>query len=208
MSLLNLAISPDASRALVSSDTIAVAPDGRRYHVTKLLALPHLHAVLGGRGAYFVILHVMGTACGAQSIEEAYEVMPKALTVAKAQAYQAADPALREEIDNTTIALVATQRTGNVVARVWGGFNGAACPVWEVPPGNAYLGPYYEELHDIKPLTRQEHERVARIQVAAALKAKPDAPIGGRLIVARIDGLDIGLREVCQLTNEEVSAWL
>ncbi len=53
MSLLNVAVLPD--RMFVATDSAASAGDGAPGHTSKLLPLPHVPAVLAGRGHVAVL---------------------------------------------------------------------------------------------------------------------------------------------------------
>lgn len=202
MSLLNIALSPGGQRAYLAVDTAAAdAGGGKLHHVTKLFALPHLHAVMGGRGLFLTLLWVFGEATVAPTLEDLCESIPLGIDAARAAREKLlldAPSSVTDEEAATTIAVVAWSE-GRIVARVWNGFEDSAHALYDVQ--SAYLAPNDGSLTGV-PLTPAEMEAVARKQVAMVRKDRPDYSIGGELILANIDERGISIRTLCNLDDQ------
>lgn len=207
MSLLNVSLNLEG--ALVAVDTEMVAPvDGTRAHGSKLLALPHLHAVFGFRGAQttFTALFMMLHASVWDDLDELLgylpSILPSAVEAAKAMVktdprFAPPDPAMLGELQ---LALVAwSPREERMIGHVFTqlvdgqGFQAERIRDYLIAPSD----PSIENLPD--PDTPATMERLARAQVALIKATDPGKAGGGRLLLCEITRRDITITQHCDL---------
>lgn len=203
MSLLNITVNPNRQRAIVAADTLAGGVGDGATHVTKLFAVPHLNAVIGGCGCAYLLHSVFLAATMLQSVEECREAVPQLLATAR-ETFSAmtrgveVSPLMRRQLSETSIAIVGYSR-GTISATVWNGFDDPAYAVHDIV--GSYLNPAVS-LADIgghDPLSALEMESVARLQVSMYRGTREGAELGGRLLAAEVTELGITIREIADL---------
>lgn len=192
MTILNAWVGED--KALVGVDTEILGPGGARHSVSKLLPLPHMNAVLAGRGPNLMLSMAM-TLCHASTAD--FDViaaaMPEILCVAHGMMLKAVNesPVLwggdPRQLDGVTIVFVGwspsrrrmvgfeyEQETPAV-----GFVAGELSPLHSAP-----LDPTLPQDPDLS--TRDGMTEYARLQTALLHKAQPEAAAGGRFILAQL----------------------
>jgi hypothetical protein len=203
---MTIAVYPNGQRATVSVDTYATLDD-KVFNMTKLFPVAHLHAVVLGCGLMSLLSVVSGYASASQSLDDLCNGIPGVVQHMREELAKAPDvpPGVLEQAAETVVAVVA-YAGDRVRARVWNGYADPAYAVHDVT--TAYFAPHSVELRGIVPLTLQEHERVAREQVA---RWRPRAKergmlLGGKLLYASVDEVGISVRELCDLEAPDAKA--
>ena len=215
MSILNILVR-STTRAEIFVDTFGRDVDltnGR--HLTKLFALPHLQAVIGGRGLAHTILSIGAVAAQAASLEALCDGIPGAMAWANAERRklpEGASPALDEQEAGTSIALVAWDGS-RVFCKLWNAYN-SRDPAHSIVDldktrSRSYFGPGGDDPSltvDSTSAGDAQMIALARRQVAYVReRLGPDAPIGGRLIGATLDRGRISMRTLADLETTDVS---
>ena len=204
MSLCNIALHPSGQRASVSVDTRATM-DGRQFSASKLFAIPHLNALVCGTGLMSHLNIIAGAASVTQTLDELCSSVPGFMQIVRDEIAKApsVSPDIIEQAAKTVIAVVA-YTGGRIVARVWNGYSNPNYAIHDIAPGKAYCAPFDDELRGVSPINPEEHERIARGQVARRCEEaeRKGMGIGGKLLYAEVSETGIRLREICDLDVE------
>jgi hypothetical protein len=201
MSLMNVLVRSDY--ALVGVDTDAVDLDGKHMHVSKILVLAHIPAVLAARGGFaffksaFNIAHENG-----MGLDELLAAMPQILCQLAASPAHADRKGFKEELAaagwstrlNRPLARAFKVSVEREVSSHDIEFATVSPPYWD-PPEEP---PPFESIEDMVA--------IAKAQAAYLKKRFPDGrqdgrPTsgGGRFIVARLSRHGLLIKERCDL---------
>ena len=233
MTLLQIHISRD--RALIASDSTTYSsdqgtpgadvyhwPDGQAVAVSKLYPLPHIRALLTGRGTNSVHRYAAEQLIYARDFDHAAELLTAALPRLPTLPGSYMGEPLRHEVHlvgwseaHGCMALAAWESSDGYAYRVqhcpnngWYRRLGPAIksPAWLFDPAQekrrqAELGPYLEAQRALEVCCVTTAAAYARAATAQAREDDPRAPYGGRLMVAEltrdemriVDAGDLGL---------------
>jgi hypothetical protein len=202
MSLMNIGVSPNRTRAIMCADTRAASHEGPT-EASKLWVLPHLHAVVGGVGLWLKVHMIANTAMMLQSVDALFDTMPAVMQQVDGQIEvmlpRGGRAPLSIEQQRTTVCAVIAWHNGQIRARVWNGFDDPAFAAHDI--GNSYLNPAVS-LADIggrDPLSDAEMEVAARLQVSTYRGTREGIELGGRLLAAEVSERGITVRTVADL---------
>jgi hypothetical protein len=219
MTLLNAHVVPD--RALVAVDT-ASSIGGRMCEVSKAFALPHLPAVLAGRGSLATLAGLASQLAILQSIEEASSWLDENLARVRAgiqQAYVQCGIDPERELEVVLVGYSAARRC--MTGTAWLREGGDEFRSYEITDGFPWIAPW-DDAEQGEPIVPDTPERAVELmeqQVRDAARytgavvggraviyeitpngvhimrgapLRPGAPIGGRLVAAELS--DHGLK--------------
>jgi len=197
MSLLNVWVSP--TRALLAVDTDAEMTGGMRISISKVVPLPAHRMVLACRGDLILfnqlVAFVHGSGGGVDELRHSIPVMADHL-VTQLEAMHNGQYRFRE----AEFALLGWSEADQCIR----GFaivrmpSDAAFQVSAIEPWR--IGPNADWKHlPPPPDCAETMEALARDQVRYMRAHHPDAPIGGRLLLAEIETTAIGVRELAAL---------
>lgn len=182
MSLLNAWIMP--ADAIVAVDTDGARDDGSRFATSKLLAIPHIRAVMALRGQLAVLGYLfLRCISGAfDSLDEMIDAMP--LLLADAEENVPSDLIVRTRIGNEIAVVGWSERHRKMIGKVFfkrddmQEFSAADIETFFVSPWNT-------SMPDI-PRTSAAVEKISRAQVRWMRETFPNAACGGALIAAHL----------------------
>lgn len=198
MSLLNAFVSKDS--AIVAVDTDAAREDGR-FATSKLLPIPHLCAVLASRGQLAVLQFVFIRTCGTgfssfdnlldsmdELLDDIAQTMPRELVVAL--------PGTRNA---DLLALVGfSERQGRMVGTQWIRRDGGP---YEPSEFTKLVAPWHPSLPQV-PMTAENIERIAWLQIGLMESEHPGGAFGGRLITAAVTRSSVAVSHRLTFTQE------
>ncbi|HKQ25449.1 MAG TPA: hypothetical protein VJT81_13490 [Burkholderiales bacterium] len=206
MSILNLFIGPE--KALLAVDTEGLLPDGSKASVSKMYALPHIHAVMGFRGHTLLMNCVYNSfsLIKIDSFDDFLEVIPKSWP----GTFKAAcDVAKQIRLDRSLIASMElvvvgwSQKRECLFGREFYQ-NTVAEGLVAKDIVDPYMAPWDESIASFRPFNVFEMERLARLQVQLLHEKAPGHPGGGRLIVCEMAPGAMLIRAACNLESEPV----
>lgn len=201
MSLVNVWVTPQ--KAMVVVDTEAQSQEGEYFETSKMLTLPHANVVVAGRGhnaffnVLFSLLH-MDKGATFDDLEGSFDG-----SLAQTTAYlKTIEAQFIRSIYEQEIALVGyshSRRGMHCVAYQSKDESGFAAHDID----DAYLSPWDPTTWGLPmPVTTAEHARVASTEQLAKAKAlHPDAPLGGRLLLAEVTRDELTLSVLGTLTH-------
>jgi hypothetical protein len=184
MSLLIVALQPE--RILVAVDSVAGTGDGSFLgEASKLHVLPHLNAVLAGRGHVGVL--GMALMLGLEprpDFDALADVMPGALTAGVA--HLVAHGLLQDAAPQEVVLAGWSPRLNSMRACAYARHDGGAFIAHGI--ARALMSPGGDFRADTAPWPQsiEDMEHIAREQVAWMRKTHPHAACGGRLLVADV----------------------
>jgi hypothetical protein len=204
MSLLNVLMRPDY--ALVGVDTdCANFQDGSHMHVSKMLVLAHIPAVLAGRGGFALFKRVFDIAHGnGGDLDELLAVMPQILYQLAASPAHADRKGFKDEL-----AVVGwSARLNRPLARKFNvsverevrsfdiEFATVSPPYWDLSKDP----PPFENMEDLVAIAKSQAAYLKERFPEGRQDGRPTSG-GGRLIVARISRHGLLIKEKCDLGN-------
>ncbi|MEJ7685689.1 MAG: hypothetical protein WKG52_01070 [Variovorax sp.] len=203
MSLLNVWLSE--TKALIATDTESLGQDGVYHEGSKMLHLPHANVVVGGRGhniflnVVFSMLHM-----GRGGFDEYESEMPSML--AQAIAYlEPQQAAFLTTIHAQEIVLVGYSRSlGRMHCVAYESKDQTGFKVTQID--QAFLSPWAESWGmPMKASTPQDARIVCTEQVVNGKATDPDAPLGGRLLLAELTRHELKFSTIARLTERAIS---
>ena len=206
MSILNVFISPD--RALVGVDT-EVSANGQFCECNKLLALPHINAVLGFRGALVTFMHTAMLVLGnGGTFDEMAEKLPTLIGLA-IQAMRNGAPRAGlsvEFVEQAQFTFVGfSPKYGRVVAHLFEQKAGADLTITENLSG--YCAPHWgDDALNLAVLGVQEDREgmkaLALAQSRLVREREPsDSAAGGALVLAEVSREGIAISHLCRFPD-------
>lgn len=202
MTLIAATIDPDGQRAWLAMDTLAQAPDGQRFEVSKMHLLTTIPAVVSGRGPLEVPHQVFRNMAaplesGAESFEEMLAALPEIVDlvyVALAEHMGTLPPACELAVVGWSVA--AGRFMGiSVVKHPDAPASATQMRVGHIAPWDqASMGPCPA------PASPAEFLAVAQAQVRHGQIRYPHDPIGGALELAVLTPGRVDVQQLGRLT--------
>lgn len=205
MSLVNVWLTRD--RALIGVDTGAALLGGPLGHVSKLLPLSHLNAILTGLGHIHFINSLFAglQMANVPSFDALLQIVPRVLPevfdgwAGYVATLERCDPA---ELERQRVVLVGwSTAEGRPIGREFAQETRAVGWVCD-PIEPYYIMPWHDSLSGLPdPVNAVALTTLARAQVALLRRVEPGSPIGGRLIVAQLTRGGVSMGSVCNLED-------
>ena len=196
MSLLNAWVEP--SRAVIATDTATHSQRGTsRSHMSKMLALPHLSAVVATIGNTDMCAVFMYTLADIGCDFDGFLADADNLVNNSVRYYESKVGAGMR--DAQAVAVIGWSRARNRAVGIYGEREkrGQALIVREIE--GTLVCPGWPEYTHRELSTDSAMLEAATSQVAHVTRVAPDCPIGGRLLVAEISARGITLRDTGSL---------
>ena len=202
MSLVIAYVEPE--RALLGVDTLVHGADGSSGHVTKLLALPHIGAVIAVNGLMPLQQALAAALFLAQGVDSLVATMAPSCTrlleTVKQQFAKSGQPTaiFSEEISEVVLVGWSPQRKQMIARRCLQRAPGRPFELERID--RSFAQPWSEELEKLPaPSSPAAMETIARAQCALLAEHDPVRCAGGRLILVELAPGRIQVDTMCEL---------